>query len=92
MLINVIEVAKVLFSIVVVLSLFQIILLIFLIVNNCDVVEVVRCSKCKQWIKNSNLPTDTSGLCFYHYIDTNENDFCNYGERKDGKDINVPTK
>lgn len=60
--------------------------------NKADFVEVVRCSKCKQWIKSSNLPTDTSGFCFYHYIDTNENDFCNYRERKDGKDINVPTK
>ena len=50
--------------------------------NKADFVEVARCSKCKQWIKNSNLPTDTSGYCFYHYIDTNENDFCNYGVRR----------
>ena len=59
----------------------------FLIIPNdtptADVVEVVRCSKCKQWIKNSNFPTDTSGFCFYHYIDTNENDFCSYRERRD---------
>ena len=48
--------------------------------NKADFVEVVRCSKCKRWIKNSNFPTDTSGFCFYHYIDTNENDFCSYGE------------
>ena len=47
-----------------------------------DFVEVVRCEDCKRWSKNSNLPTDTSGLCFYHHIDTDEKDFCSYGERK----------
>ena len=60
--------------------------------NKADYVEVVHCGKCKHWIKNSTLPTDTSGLCCYHRIDTDEKDFCNYGKRKSVTDPNVGSK
>lgn len=55
--------------------------------NKADYVEVVRCHKCKNSIKLNG-----------GYVCKIDNDmvfadhFCGYGERKDGKDINVPTK
>lgn len=52
-------------------------------IRRIDEVEVVRCEKCKHWSKNSNLPIDTSGLCFYHRIDTEENDYCSYGKGRE---------
>ena len=50
-----------------------------------DVVEVVRCKECKQWRRNIGFVDSPNGHCFYHYIDTNGNDFCSYGEKMDGK-------
>ena len=43
-----------------------------------DVVEVVRCRKCKWW-KNNDCKNDTHG-----YVPFDENDFCSQGKRKDG--------
>lgn len=48
-----------------------------------DVVEVVRCRDCEQWKRNSGFADSPNGHCFYHCIDTNGNDFCSYGERKE---------
>ena len=53
-----------------------------------DVVEVVRCKNCEYFIASKYKP-----FCQYHtnnagYCDeacwVNENDFCSYGERKEG--------
>ena len=46
-----------------------------------DAVEVVRCKDCKHW---------TMGYCnnfaYYDYEPTtNEDDFCSYGERREGE-------
>jgi len=45
-----------------------------------DVVEVVRCRKCKWW-KSNDCKNDTHG-----YVPFDENDFCSQGKRKDGAD------
>lgn len=41
-----------------------------------DVVPVVRCKDCTEW-------DELSGECS-HWYGFRENDFCSYGERKDG--------
>ena len=51
-----------------------------------DVVEVVRCMECKfrsSWMMNRNLRyiCPESGM-----FPNGENDFCSYGERKEGAD------
>ena len=46
-----------------------------------DVVEVVRCKDCK----HSRKMTSGDYICVVdHRLAHNENDFCSYGERKDG--------
>lgn len=48
--------------------------------STIDAVPVVRCKDCKHC-----NPTDGgSPLCTYHRIACSYNDFCSYGERKDG--------
>lgn len=55
-----------------------------------DVVEVVRCKDCQHW-KDTSCDTVTEthwGECRkplgdYGYCETNENDYCSYGERSD---------
>jgi hypothetical protein len=55
-----------------------------------DVVEVVRCKRCKHW-KDTSYDTLTEahwGECRkplgdYRYCETAENDFCSYGERRE---------
>ena len=60
-----------------------------------DAVEVVRCRNCREWKtigKDEILGTEI-GLCDcsqwendYYNIETDADDFCSYGERKEGAD------
>ena len=54
--------------------------------NKSDVVEVVRCKDCEYW-KYWNNGKDYKPYCdrFPMMIDTNANDFCSYGVRKEKK-------
>ena len=49
-----------------------------------DVAPVVRCKDCQSWKRNVGLTDSPNGHCFEHDIDTNGQDFCSYGERRDG--------
>lgn len=49
-----------------------------------DVVPVVRCKGCQNWKRNVGITDSPNGHCFEHDIDTNGQDFCSYGERRDG--------
>lgn len=54
--------------------------------SKSDVVEVVRCKDCKYWQKRSK---GTHGACLRdgnvdYVFWTYDNDFCSYGERKEG--------
>lgn len=57
-------------------------------VNTVDAVPVVRCKDCKWFIENNN--DEWWGCWLYHTIKVTPedapkpNDFCSYGERKDG--------
>jgi hypothetical protein len=46
-----------------------------------DVVEVVRCKDCISWQRNIGLVDSPNGHCFYLCMDTNQFDFCSYGEK-----------
>ena len=50
-------------------------------VPTMDAVEVVRCKDCKECIK---YPRSVwfDGFCVLNRVDTLDNDFCSYGERK----------
>lgn len=55
-----------------------------------DVVEVVRCKDCKEWLLSDQVTH--WGRCHskrwyndYFYYETFENDFCSYGERRCNK-------
>ena len=55
--------------------------------STADVVEVVRCKDCK-WYQNLEIVGKVQTRCFNLaglYRVCNPNDFCNYGERKDGE-------
>ena len=58
-----------------------------------DAVEVVRCKDCKYYCQDKingvicrhpELDFDTE--CYDHWINTNPDDFCSYGEREEGDD------
>ena len=58
-----------------------------------DAVEVVRCKDCKYYCKDKingvicrHPALDFDTECFDHWINTNPDDFCSYGERKEGAD------
>ena len=64
-----------------------------------DVVEVVRCRECKYWGDEDGKLQDSDGVLFarckvHNYLIDGrhtgwcptENDFCSYGERKEGAD------
>ena len=57
-----------------------------------DVAPVVRCRECKNWLpggyKSIADPQNPQcgGRCWYSNVARFENDFCSYGERKDGAD------
>lgn len=48
-----------------------------------DVAPVVRCRDCDAWKRNVGIVDSPNGHCFEHDIDTNGQDFCSYGERKE---------
>lgn len=54
-------------------------------------VEVVRCKDCKYYYQDKingaicrHPELDYDIECYDHWINTNPDDFCSYGERKDG--------
>lgn len=51
-----------------------------------DVVEVVRCKDCESYIRYPKLE-DFDGRCVgcIYPHDTDEDDYCSYGKRKEGK-------
>ena len=49
-----------------------------------DAVEVVRCAQCKRFKRN--LENDTYCSSVNGLTDPQEDDFCSYGERKEGAD------
>ena len=70
---------------------------ILMILNQIDTVEVLRCRDCKYWGDEDGILQDSDGEMFArckahnHLVDgrhtgwcPSENDFCSYGERKDG--------
>lgn len=48
-----------------------------------DAVEVVRCRECKRWESHCN---GKAGICQKRKGVVRANDFCSYGERKEGAD------
>lgn len=48
-----------------------------------DAVPVVRCRECKRWESNCN---GKAGICQKRKGVARANDFCSYGERKEGVD------
>lgn len=48
-----------------------------------DAVEVVRCEDCK-WVDIGENVCDRRTYCTLHRRDTGKNEYCSYGERKDG--------
>ena len=50
-------------------------------INEADAVEVVRCKDCKHWAMGY-----CNNFAYYDYEPmTNEDDFCSYGERREGE-------
>ena len=57
-----------------------------------DAVEVVRCKDCKYYCQDKingvicrHPELDFDIECYDHWINTNPDDFCSYGERKEGE-------
>ena len=50
--------------------------------NKDDFVEVVRCKDCEHWIYWAD---EKRCSCDLHHIYTIRDDFCSYGERKEGR-------
>ena len=48
-----------------------------------DAVVVTRCKDCDVWKRNVGIVDSQNGHCFEHDIDTNGQDFCSYGERRE---------
>lgn len=48
-----------------------------------DVVEVTRCKDCKFYRPYNKPVEDFDGRCFARECETDEYDFCNYGEKMD---------
>ena len=53
------------------------------VIPTADVVPVVRCRECKRWESNCN---GKAGICQKRKGVARANDFCSYGERKEGAD------
>ena len=56
-----------------------------------DAVEVVRCKECKYYCQDKingvicrHPELDFDIECYDHWINTNPDDFCSYGERREG--------
>ena len=52
-------------------------------IDAVDAVPVVRCKNCRHF--GCNLENDTFCRCCGGLSDTEEDDFCSYGERKDNE-------
>lgn len=57
--------------------------------SHANCVEVVRCKDCKHY-KENDKRCDHPCLffeleCYDHWIDMGPNDFCSYGERREGE-------
>lgn len=50
--------------------------------NKADFVEVVRCKDCKHYKPYDKPVEDFDGKCTVRECETDENEFCSYGERK----------
>ena len=51
-----------------------------------DAVEVVRCKDCKRWDRFCDTyGACKTGQCFLHNTRMGEDDFCSYGERREGE-------
>ena len=50
-------------------------------INDAEI--VVRCRDCDAWKRNVGIVDSPNGHCFEHDIDTNGQDFCSYGERRE---------
>ena len=48
-----------------------------------DAVAVTRCKDCDAWKRNVGIVDSPNGHCFEHDIDTNGQDFCSCGERRE---------
>lgn len=48
-----------------------------------DTVAVVRCKKCKHYEPYEKPVEDFDGRCLMRACETDEEEFCSYGERKD---------
>ena len=48
-----------------------------------DAMVVMRCKDCDAWKRNVGIVDSQNGHCFEHDIDTNGQDFCSYGERRE---------
>lgn len=54
-------------------------------IPTADVVKVVRCKDCKYYKQNSYNPNeDMMCMCWCDWLPTDPDDFCSYGELKDG--------
>ena len=53
-------------------------------VPSADVAEVVRCKDCKHYKPYVKPVEDFDGECIVRECETDENEFCSYGERMDG--------
>lgn len=54
-----------------------------------DIEAVVRCGKCKHYSKYGHcklLSVEADSYSYGAYVDMDNDDFCSYGERKDGAD------
>ena len=51
-----------------------------------NAVEVVRCKNCKHWRwSENNMFGEDFGTCVECLMDTQQDHFCSYGERKEGE-------
>lgn len=48
-----------------------------------DVVNVVRCEKCRHWKRNVDITDSPNGYCFYNNEVMHKTEFCSSGDRKD---------
>ena len=53
--------------------------------DTADVVNVTRCKDCKFYEPYDKTPEDFDGRCFARGCETDEYDFCNYGDEKGGE-------
>lgn len=52
--------------------------------HTIDAVPVVRCKDCQAWQQNSWNKGEMVCKCWADWLPTEPDDFCSYGQRKDG--------